>query len=691
MRRTVAIGISPQSDVPLTIGWRRPKILLPTDCDRWMESKRRVVLVHELAHVARHDVAWQVVARLACAVYWFHPLAWLAARRMRVERELACDDAVLRCGARPDQYATVLLDVAAAVCRPRPTAAAVAMACRNSLERRIRAILEPGLSRLPVGPRTGRFLLLGAMLVVVWTAALHPFAAPRRLMADSPKSAPSAGKPGASTKNDEAAARTAGKPAAKSAADANADTWKPGQTLDLAQVRSVTYDLRVHQGRWQDRREETCKVYLERDRVRVERPGRGISIEDFREGKSLEMEPESKKATIRDVPKDSQGQMVPCGKLLTNLIKMKDAPAERLPDENIGDTPCRVYRVKNSVIMGDKCLYVKLWLDPRSNLPVQLHSVDGEMAVTFTNLHWDEPLDEDLFRLAPPKGYYVLVEEKETGKTHKAVSMTHKAVSMQVAVAALDAADGVHADRGREIQGDEVPKILDMLGRWIDANYRAIVSWSGTYELEEPTSRPTRAVVEFYVEPGRDRVRTDYREIKSSPPPRETAPPPHRDKSTQIPMPSFPPPPFYSEPREWRFVRTAEHSIEFPVNELRDHVEGFAPAAAGNPGQPFRILYRDGPEAVHPYGNRGTFIDPRYFIRDDGGLSYGETCSWWASAAPRRTWRRFRLCEKERRSSRTSQGNGHRVRFLHPLPPLRLERRRVFIGDRFQRRLHADI
>jgi bla regulator protein BlaR1 len=142
VRRAVAIGISWQSDVPLTIGWRRPTILLPTDCSRWTDAKRWTVLVHELSHVTRHDVLWQIAARLVCAIYWFHPLAWLAARRMRAERELACDDVVLRCGGRPDQYATVLLDVATAVChRTQTSAAAVAMAYRNSVERRIQAIL----------------------------------------------------------------------------------------------------------------------------------------------------------------------------------------------------------------------------------------------------------------------------------------------------------------------------------------------------------------------------------------------------------------------------------------------------------------------------------------------------------------------------------------------------------------------
>jgi beta-lactamase regulating signal transducer with metallopeptidase domain len=148
MCRAVAVGVSRQSEVPLTIGCRRLKILLPADCTHWTVAKRRIVLIHELSHVARHDVFWQVVARLACTLYWFHPLARLADRRLRIERELACDDAVLRFGGRPDQYAAVLLDVAAAVCRRRPSsAAAAAMARRNSVEQRIRAILQPGSSR----------------------------------------------------------------------------------------------------------------------------------------------------------------------------------------------------------------------------------------------------------------------------------------------------------------------------------------------------------------------------------------------------------------------------------------------------------------------------------------------------------------------------------------------------------------
>ena len=178
VRRRVAVRISDRIAVPVTAGWLRPVILLPSECDGWAGSRRRMVLIHELSHVARGDVLWQIAAKLACVIYWPHPMVWLAARRMRVEREAACDDAVLRDVERPSEYASLLLDVAASLA-DRPigmSTAAIAMACGRSVEERIRWIVQPGRCRLPIGRRTARWFSVGAILIVLGLGSISIFA-----------------------------------------------------------------------------------------------------------------------------------------------------------------------------------------------------------------------------------------------------------------------------------------------------------------------------------------------------------------------------------------------------------------------------------------------------------------------------------------------------------------------------------
>src|SRR6185436_10190982 len=108
----------------------------------------RVVLLHELAHVRRRDCLWQWIMQLACAIYWFHPLIWIAAKRLQNERERACDDLVIAAGAKASDYAEHLLAIASGLQSNAFAAyAAIAMARRSALEGRLLAILEPGANR----------------------------------------------------------------------------------------------------------------------------------------------------------------------------------------------------------------------------------------------------------------------------------------------------------------------------------------------------------------------------------------------------------------------------------------------------------------------------------------------------------------------------------------------------------------
>ncbi len=104
LQSPVELKSSEQVAGPLAGGVWRPFVLLPQSHADWPEDRCHSVLLHELAHIARRDVQKQWLACLACAIFWMHPLAWLAAWRLRVERERACDDAVLSLGTRPSDY-----------------------------------------------------------------------------------------------------------------------------------------------------------------------------------------------------------------------------------------------------------------------------------------------------------------------------------------------------------------------------------------------------------------------------------------------------------------------------------------------------------------------------------------------------------------------------------------------------------
>src|SRR5208282_4193557 len=134
--------------MPLTWGIFHPVIVLPFGAAQWPEDRRRIVLSHEVAHIARHDWCLQICAELARAIYWFHPLVWLAAERLRQESERASDDAVLHAGIAPSQYASQLLDLARTLENTgRAWSTALAIARPSNLERRFAAMLNPSIHR----------------------------------------------------------------------------------------------------------------------------------------------------------------------------------------------------------------------------------------------------------------------------------------------------------------------------------------------------------------------------------------------------------------------------------------------------------------------------------------------------------------------------------------------------------------
>ena len=143
IRGDVRLLVSPTTTTPMTGGLWRPVILLPTSSAGWSRERWSVVLTHEMTHVYRRDVLRQLVARLAVAIYWIHPLIWVAARHAAVAREEACDENVLVLGTRPSDYATHLLALAADATPDRPVLSlAMGQRAHPPLEKRVLAILR---------------------------------------------------------------------------------------------------------------------------------------------------------------------------------------------------------------------------------------------------------------------------------------------------------------------------------------------------------------------------------------------------------------------------------------------------------------------------------------------------------------------------------------------------------------------
>jgi len=156
------VSISSSVESPVVVGLFRPIVILPPAARGWSEERMQAVLLHESSHVRHFDGLALLVAQLACALYWFQPLAWLARSRLRRECELTADEAVIAAGIRPTSYAQHLLEIA----RGLVPKGGIAMAARPSeLARRIQVLVTR--DRLPARFTPIRAVLLGTAALVV--------------------------------------------------------------------------------------------------------------------------------------------------------------------------------------------------------------------------------------------------------------------------------------------------------------------------------------------------------------------------------------------------------------------------------------------------------------------------------------------------------------------------------------------
>lgn len=143
---SIPVLMSKAIDSPVAAGIWKPVVLVPVSWNEWTEGCKKAVLAHELEHHRRHDPQWRLVAAIACAIHWYHPLVRWITQRYIIQTEFATDRAVIESGIAADSYANSLCDVAISANTP---SLAVAMADPNCLESRVKRMLKFAPSQSP--------------------------------------------------------------------------------------------------------------------------------------------------------------------------------------------------------------------------------------------------------------------------------------------------------------------------------------------------------------------------------------------------------------------------------------------------------------------------------------------------------------------------------------------------------------
>jgi TonB family protein len=169
-RRTARLAISTEVAEPLVVGWRRPVILLPAGYPAALDAgELRSVLAHELAHVHRGDNMRAALHEIACVLFWFDPLHWLARRELLRLREWACDERVLALGCMAASYVSAL----AKGCHTAIGSPAVAGMRGLQLRERMDFIMSyQALRRRFVSDRFARWAALAALAALVGAFAV---------------------------------------------------------------------------------------------------------------------------------------------------------------------------------------------------------------------------------------------------------------------------------------------------------------------------------------------------------------------------------------------------------------------------------------------------------------------------------------------------------------------------------------
>lgn len=173
-KRRVRLLVSESARVPAAIGFRNPAIVLPAWTLRELSpAELKPILIHEMAHLRRRDDWTNLLQKTVRAVLFFHPAVWWIDARLSMEREMACDDAVVAATGNAPAYAGSLIGLLERSCARRGWKMAQAAVDRaREAAVRIARILESG----PASTRVARGALGLAAALCMTCCGLLEFA-----------------------------------------------------------------------------------------------------------------------------------------------------------------------------------------------------------------------------------------------------------------------------------------------------------------------------------------------------------------------------------------------------------------------------------------------------------------------------------------------------------------------------------
>jgi len=174
--KNIELAENASAVIPMTVGWRKPIILVPVGFTEWNAKQRESIFLHELAHIKRNDCLTTALAVGAYIINWFNPLVWWTLHQFYLEREKACDDIVVSSGTKPAEYAGHLLELIRTTAGAKLSPAIMAFVAYNSfIPKRFSALFNTKVRRNTMNKKGIAGLCITTVCIISLFAGFKPF------------------------------------------------------------------------------------------------------------------------------------------------------------------------------------------------------------------------------------------------------------------------------------------------------------------------------------------------------------------------------------------------------------------------------------------------------------------------------------------------------------------------------------